>query len=159
MSKDNYDNRPGVYSWELGNFFMYSEGDVNPDYSKMNNLAKLYYDFLMGKSNKLPKFKVVDAVAKKSKVGSRGVISYGYGIQVVFDENQIYIDFEEPMDKKKYIFERITKDGHKSLKSASKKGQDSVFDKARIIVFINYLKQYHKQHINDINIVKKGKVK
>ena len=46
MSKDNYDNRPGVYSWELGNFFMYSEGDVNPDYSKMNNLAKLYYDFL-----------------------------------------------------------------------------------------------------------------
>ena len=115
-------------------------------YAYNNNLAKLFYNFLSKKSDKLPSFKYVNAIIKKSDFEDF-IISVGCGLFVIFDGIKLYVRYEEPLTNtifkveefhpKKYDLKAQTYDGSPSSRKVS-----SSFEKERINVVLNYLKQY-----------------
>ena len=132
-----------------------SKADTNVNKSKVkdeykyaykNNLAELFYNFLSKKSDKLPSFKYVNAIIKKSDFEDF-IISVGCGLFVIFDGIKLYVRYEEPLTNtifkveefhpKKYDLKAQTYDGSPSSRKVS-----SSFEKERINVFLNYLKQY-----------------
>lgn len=123
-----------------------------------NNLAKFYYDFLTKKSNKLPNFKYVDTIIKKND-GQDFVISVGYGLFVMFDGSKLYIRYEEPLSEKsikveeffpkRYDIKIQTYSGSNSnIKTAEEEKKKPSFEKTRIIVVLNYLKQYYNHRLD-----------
>lgn len=125
------------------------EANVNASkYAYNNKLSKYFYDFLSGKSNKLPKFKYIDAI--RSKNGENDfIISVGCGLFAVYDGARLYVRYEEPLSNNIIKYEEFFSNKY-DLRVQSVDGKPynrevkSSFDKKRIIVFQNYLKQYSK---------------
>ena len=137
----------------ISNFRSKADTNVNKSkvkdeykYAYKNNLAELFYNFLIKKSDNLPNFKYVDLIIKRNDALDF-IISVGCGLFIIFDGIKLYARYEEPLSKeiikieefypKKYNLNIQTYNGFVSNKKV-----ESSFEKERINVFLNYLKQY-----------------
>lgn len=132
------------------------KGNVESEIPDNFTLALYFYNYLIGRSNRLPSYEYIDEISflGHGRLGNHGqeVISIACGLNVYFykyNENKILeIEYEEPINKSTSRIEKISGNKHEAyaVNSANIKPIDinefPVFDKKRVLVFQNYLKKY-----------------
>ena len=131
-------------------------GNIESEITDNFTLAMYFYNYLVGRSDKLPSYEYIDeiSVLGHGRLGSRGqeVISIGCGISVYSykfnDKKFLEIEYEEPINKSTSRIEKISSNNHDAyavnLNAVSQIDVDEfpVFEKQRVLVFQNYLRNY-----------------
>lgn len=156
----------GLKTRNLQRSMMQNQNLNSIDSNKNFTLATYFYNYLSGRSNKLPTYEYLNKIlTEEINEGTFTLVSFGYGLSVFFEENEtdkfFYIEYVEPINNSTSRIEKITPSLHEAYFANLVRivpidlNEFPIFKEVRVMALQKYLKEYSLNYIQTFNSLKR----